>query len=184
MDTSVRTLIKRAVGRGPAGVSLVRDELNLIKVSSLAGMLNVSLFTSAALIYRRWMAGPGRIDCQTGEGMNKRDSDLEQILPPAEPTRTGLSVAAIRQAFLDNLYYIQGRSPEVATAQDRYNALAYTLRDRLLKRWLDTVQPTSRPTVARSATCRGIPARAAVGPQPAQPGHHGKHPQGADRTGP
>ena len=72
--------------------------------------------------------------------MNKRESSLEQILPPAEPTRTGLSVAAIRQAFLDNLYYIQGRSPAVATAQDRYNALAYTLRDRLLKRWLDTVQ--------------------------------------------
>ncbi len=72
--------------------------------------------------------------------MNERDSNLEQVLPPAENVRTGLSVAAIRQAFLDNLYYIQGRFPEVATAHDHYNALAYTLRDRLLKRWLDTVQ--------------------------------------------
>jgi len=72
--------------------------------------------------------------------MNRRDNNLEQILRPAEHTRTGLSVASIRQAFLDNLYYMQGRYPEVATAHDHYNALAYTLRDRLLKRWLDTVQ--------------------------------------------
>lgn len=57
-----------------------------------------------------------------------------------EHTRTGLSVDILRQAFLDNLFYIQGRFPEVATINDHYQALAYTVRDRLLHRWVNTVQ--------------------------------------------
>jgi starch phosphorylase len=57
-----------------------------------------------------------------------------------EHTRTGLSVEAIRQAFLDNLFYVQGRYLEVATANDIYQALAYTLRDRMLQRWVSTVR--------------------------------------------
>ncbi len=60
--------------------------------------------------------------------------------PATEHTRTGLSVDTLRQAFLDNLFYIQGRFPEVATANDHYQALAYTVRDRLLHRWVNTVQ--------------------------------------------
>ncbi|MFA5081170.1 MAG: glycogen/starch/alpha-glucan phosphorylase [Hydrogenophilaceae bacterium] len=57
-----------------------------------------------------------------------------------EHTRTGLSVEVIRQAFLDNLYYVQGRYLEVASPNDLYLALAYTLRDRMLRRWKNTVQ--------------------------------------------
>jgi len=53
-----------------------------------------------------------------------------------EQTRTGLSVDAIRQAFLDNLFYIQGRDLETASPNDLYQALAYTLRDRILHRWI------------------------------------------------
>jgi starch phosphorylase len=54
--------------------------------------------------------------------------------------RTGFSSEAIRQAFLDNLFYIQGVFSEDATPHDHYQALAYTLRDRLLHRWVKTVQ--------------------------------------------
>lgn len=54
--------------------------------------------------------------------------------------RTGLSVESIKRAFHDNLFYLLGRFPEVATTQDNYQALAYTVRDRLLKRWLDSAQ--------------------------------------------
>jgi glycogen phosphorylase len=54
--------------------------------------------------------------------------------------RTGLSVACLKQAILDNLFYIQGKFPVVATSHDYYMALAYTVRDRLLERWLDTAQ--------------------------------------------
>ncbi|MGH8664742.1 MAG: glycogen phosphorylase, partial [Burkholderiales bacterium] len=53
-----------------------------------------------------------------------------------EPVRTGLGVEAIKQDFLDNLRYIQGRFARVASLNDQYQALAYTVRDRLLERWL------------------------------------------------
>ncbi len=71
--------------------------------------------------------------------MEKKKRKLSAELKP-EQTRTGLSVEAIRQAFLDNLFYVQGRFLEVATPNDLYQALAYTLRDRLLHRWINTVQ--------------------------------------------
>jgi glycogen phosphorylase len=58
----------------------------------------------------------------------------------AEHTRTGLSVEAIKEAFLDNLFYVQGRSMEVATSIDHYQALAITVRDRMLRRFVRTAQ--------------------------------------------
>jgi starch phosphorylase len=57
-----------------------------------------------------------------------------------EDDRTGLSVETLRRAFADNLYYIQGKFPEIATRNDYYMALAYTVRDRLLQRWISTAQ--------------------------------------------
>ncbi|MCI0403963.1 MAG: glycogen/starch/alpha-glucan phosphorylase [Acidobacteria bacterium] len=58
----------------------------------------------------------------------------------ADDVRTGLSLEAFKQAFRDNLFYLLGRFPEVATRNDRYVALAYTVRDRLLQRWVRTGQ--------------------------------------------
>lgn len=57
-----------------------------------------------------------------------------------ESTRTGLSVESIRRAFLDNLFYVQGRIPESASINDQYKALAYTIRDRMLHHWVDTIR--------------------------------------------
>ena len=57
-----------------------------------------------------------------------------------EKIRTGLSEELIRLAFLDNLFYIQGRFLELASLNDKYKALAYTIRDRLLHRWVATVR--------------------------------------------
>ena len=65
--------------------------------------------------------------------------DREQSAMKSEPrehTRTGLSKDALKQAYIDNLFYIQGRFPEVATPNDVYMAAAYTVRDRLLERWI------------------------------------------------
>ena len=57
-----------------------------------------------------------------------------------ERTRTGMSKTALKQDFLDNLFYIQGRFREVATPHDLYMAAAFTTRDRLLKRWVNSAQ--------------------------------------------
>ena len=57
----------------------------------------------------------------------------------SESDRTGLSRETLKRAFLDNLFYIQGKSPKLATKNDYYMALAYTVRDRLFQRWISTV---------------------------------------------
>lgn len=59
---------------------------------------------------------------------------------PLDLARTGSSPEALRQGFLDNLFYVQARFREVATPNDLYMALAYTVRDRLLARWLASGQ--------------------------------------------
>src|ERR1035438_9753579 len=50
--------------------------------------------------------------------------------------RTGTSTADLKQAILDNLYYVQGRVPELATPIDWYMAPAYTVRDRAMNDWI------------------------------------------------
>jgi starch phosphorylase len=57
-----------------------------------------------------------------------------------EPTRTGLAADTLRRAVLDNLACLQGVYPHIATPYDWYMALAYTVRDRMLARWVSTVQ--------------------------------------------
>jgi glycogen phosphorylase len=61
-----------------------------------------------------------------------------------EDDRTGLGKEALRRAFLDNLYYVQGKFPALATKHDYYMALAYTVRDRLLRRWISTAAAYTR----------------------------------------
>ncbi len=57
------------------------------------------------------------------------------------PTMTDSShgdtdVEAWKRAFRRNLFYVLGRFPATATANDKYLALAYSVRDRLLDRWV------------------------------------------------
>lgn len=54
--------------------------------------------------------------------------------------RVGYEVEEIRQAFLDNLFYVQARDCRKATLNDRYLALAYTVRDRILARWMKSIE--------------------------------------------
>ena len=64
-----------------------------------------------------------------------------------EHTRTGTSVDALKRAILDNLFYVQGRFPDVATDNDWYQALAHTVRDRMLSRWITTAQTYKKEQV-------------------------------------
>ncbi|NJL37246.1 MAG: glycogen/starch/alpha-glucan phosphorylase [Leptolyngbyaceae cyanobacterium SM1_4_3] len=64
-----------------------------------------------------------------------------------EDDRTGLEVETLRRALADNLVYIQGKFPSYATQNDLYMALAYTVRDRLLQRWLNTTTTHHKPDV-------------------------------------
>ena len=82
--------------------------------------------------------------------------------PNSEPIRTGLHPDTLVRAFCDNLYYLQARFPAVATTNDRYMALAYTIRDRLLHRWVKTAETYYRK---RSRTICYLSAEFLMGPQ-------------------
>ena len=58
--------------------------------------------------------------------------------------RVSLSKEALKHAFLDNLFYIQGKFPALATNTDYYTALAYAVRDRMLQRWISTAATYTR----------------------------------------
>ncbi len=66
--------------------------------------------------------------------MNAKKSDKK------ERTRTGMSHEALKRAFLDNLFYVQARFSDVADPHDLFKAAAYTVRDRMLERWIKTAQ--------------------------------------------
>src|ERR1700690_551175 len=70
-------------------------------------------------------------------------SGIAAALPSAaqlkKGQRTALSVEALARSFLDNLFFVQGRSVERASVNDLYMALAHTVRDRLVERWISTV---------------------------------------------
>jgi pyruvate/2-oxoglutarate dehydrogenase complex dihydrolipoamide acyltransferase (E2) component len=58
--------------------------------------------------------------------------------PKAAQKANPAEVAAIRRSFEENLVRRQGRFAPVASMNDYYLALAYTVRDRLLDRWTKT----------------------------------------------
>jgi starch phosphorylase len=57
-----------------------------------------------------------------------------------EHTRTGTSPAALKAAFLDNLNYVVGRPLDLSSAEDRYQAIALSVRDRIMQRWIKEVE--------------------------------------------
>jgi starch phosphorylase len=79
--------------------------------------------------------------------MKSKTGEVRIALEKGENTRTGTSVAAIKQAILDNLYYVQGRTQELATRNDWYMAVAYTVRDRMLDRFIRSLQKYADPKV-------------------------------------
>ncbi|MBW1907533.1 MAG: glycogen/starch/alpha-glucan family phosphorylase, partial [Deltaproteobacteria bacterium] len=57
-----------------------------------------------------------------------------------EDDRTGIGVETLRRAIQENLFYRCGNVPALATRSDYYLAVAYTVRDRLMQRWLSTAR--------------------------------------------
>jgi len=66
-------------------------------------------------------------------GLSEDQTTREQIRP-------GLGADAFAEALIDNLYYRQAKLPRHATPNDWYMALAYTVRDRMLRRYIGTVE--------------------------------------------
>ncbi len=62
----------------------------------------------------------------------------QEIHQQPENALNGSSVADLKRDFLNKLFYVQGKFPALASLNDYYMALSYTVRDRLLERWINT----------------------------------------------
>ena len=82
---------------------------------------------------------------------------------PAAPEddRIAMTKDALKRGFLDNLYYMQGKFPQLATGNDYYKALAYAVRDRMLQRWISTA---AAYTAQGSRTVAYLSAEFLMGP--------------------
>ena len=80
-----------------------------------------------------------------------------------------------KRAFQRNLFYVLGRFPATATANDKYLALAYSVRDRLLERWVKTSETyyrkQARTVCYLSAEYLARPASRQQSSQPRGLGH-------------
>lgn len=54
--------------------------------------------------------------------------------------RNANDIESLKRAFLNNLFYVQGKPVSLATQHDYYMALAYLVRDRMLHRWNGTAE--------------------------------------------
>src|SRR5271166_1016304 len=79
-----------------------------------------------------------------------------------DSVRTGRSVPELKQAILDNLYYVQTRIPELATTNDWYMAVAYAVRDRMMNDWIEAF---GRVRHTRVRVVAYLSAEFLIGPQ-------------------
>ena len=64
----------------------------------------------------------------------------DSTINPVDETAQLDAMMLIIKSFLEHLEYTLGKDKYSATKSDIFNALAYSVRDRLIERWLDTQQ--------------------------------------------
>ncbi|HTP24540.1 MAG TPA: glycogen/starch/alpha-glucan phosphorylase, partial [Anaeromyxobacteraceae bacterium] len=63
--------------------------------------------------------------------------------------RTATDVDSLRRSFIDHLQFSRGKDEHSETSLDRFFALAYSVRDRLMRRWIQTQQAYYRTDAKR-----------------------------------
>ncbi|HEX2967454.1 MAG TPA: glycogen/starch/alpha-glucan phosphorylase [Syntrophorhabdaceae bacterium] len=78
--------------------------------------------------------------------MSKENPSTHQMIPNNEcrDIRTSSDPKILIRAILENLHYVKGRTPKHATMNDWYTAVARTVGDRLLDRWVKTLTTQRR----------------------------------------
>ena len=70
-----------------------------------------------------------------------------------ETVRTGKGAQAIADALIDNLHYLLAKPSRHATRHDWYMALAYTIRDRMLDRYIGTLDAITGGDASAKVVC-------------------------------
>src|SRR5688500_18845811 len=77
------------------------------------------------------------------ESASSPSATAAQVAPPTNgaastDVREGLKPGEIRKSFVEHVEYTRGTAYDLSTAYDKYQALAYTVRDRLARAWVQT----------------------------------------------
>jgi len=80
---------------------------------------------------------PPRKQSTATQGAEARALERARDLPNS---RTAGDPDTLKRAFADHLQYSQGKDEHSATALDRYFAVANSVRDRMMRRWIQTQQ--------------------------------------------
>lgn len=98
-----------------------------------------------------------------GDRTDRRYDAAQPGRDDEESIRAGLTTAAISKALIDNLHYVQAKLPENATRNDWYLALAHTVRERMLDRYITTVAALTAEKSAKVVSY--LSAEFLIGPQ-------------------
>ena len=82
--------------------------------------------------------------------------------PAEKDLQFGMDVESIRRTFIRNLFCHRGKFPEVALPNDNYLALAYTVRDRIMQKWICSARTYFEKA---SRTVAYLSAEFLIGPQ-------------------
>jgi glycogen phosphorylase len=119
----------------------------------------VGVVVTFTLTARGWRPFPQRM--QDGPTKNRKEHSPMHGSSD-ERTRTGMSPEALKRAFVDSMFYVQARYWEVAAPHDLFMAAAYTVRDRMLERWIRTSDAYKK---AHARTVCYLSAEYLLGPQ-------------------
>jgi starch phosphorylase len=89
-------------------------------------------------------------------------SPRQPATPSEKDLQFGMDVESIRRTFIRNLFCHRGKFPEVALPNDNYLALAYTVRDRIMQKWICSARTYFENA---SRTVAYLSAEFLIGPQ-------------------
>src|SRR5690349_17525654 len=89
---------------------------------------------------RKFSGGPMSVHVLTPADGTEMPAEHIEPRSRTEDDRVAMGKDAFKSAFLDNLFCVLGKTPALATQRDYYMALAYTVRDRLMHRWISTAE--------------------------------------------
>jgi starch phosphorylase len=96
------------------------------------------------------------------EAVPKKNEKKKIKAPAYTNPRTGMELEDIKQDLAENLLYVLGKPPVLATPHDCYKAVAYSTRNRLMSRWITSVENFLKSKV--KAVCY-FSAEFLIGPQ-------------------
>ena len=74
---------------------------------------------------------------ETAQGKNNK----KKIKAPTyQNPRTGMELEDVKQDLAENMLYVLGKPPALATPHDCYKAVAYSTRNRLMQRWIKSIE--------------------------------------------